>query len=81
MHLLSTYYHLYRHFDAKSRPKFVDVIKVLNQPDFKLLKWSPEDLEAYSEEMRTVGSGLENGMALYTKLQQTYKGVTLVPFL
>ena len=70
-----------RHTEADSRPKFVDAVKMLNQPEFKLLTWSPEDIVAYDEEARSVGSLITKGKYLYTELQNVYKKDTLVPFL
>lgn len=64
---------LFRHDDADSRPKFVDILKLLNQPEFKVLTWSPEDLEAYDDEARRIGSSINNGINLYTDLQYTYQ--------
>lgn len=54
---------------------------MLNQPEFKVLTWSPEDIIAYDEETRSVGSSIAKGQCLYTELQNTYKKDELVPFL
>ena len=70
-----------RHTHADSRPKFVDLVTMLNQPEFKVLTWSPEDIIAYDEETRAVGSPLTKGQYLYTELQNTYTKEELVPFL
>ena len=59
--------------DPGSRPRFVDIIRVLNQPEFKVLKWSPEDLNQYDMQSRTVGGVVENGTNLFTELQQAYR--------
>lgn len=77
------FFPLHRHSDTDSRLTFVDAIKLLNQPDFKLLRWSPEDLEAYSEEARTISSSVSTGRYLFTELQKTYleESFVLVPYL
>ena len=70
-----------RHTKAESCPKFVDVVKMLNQPEFQVLTWSPEDMVVYDEEARSVGSLITKGKYLYTDLQNVYTKDTLVPFL
>ena len=68
--------------DANRRPNFAEVIELLNQPEFKILKWSERDTEAY-EKGKTVGAPLECGEYLYSDLQRTYQDENLrpVPFL
>lgn len=65
-------YCIYRHPDAELRLKFIDVIKKLNQPEFKVLKWSPEDLDSCDQKSRMLGASLRNGKCLYTELQHKY---------
>ena len=72
---------LCRDSDADTRITSPDIIKLLNQPDFKILKWSAEDLAAYSAAARTVGSPVDDGKLLFTDLQKTYEQEPLVPFL
>ena len=56
----------------ESRPLFPDILMELQRPDFKLLKWTAEDVSAYSEQARTLGAPLEAGEELYQELQKTY---------
>ena len=58
--------------DAQCRPDFYKVHTLLNIPEFKVLKWSAEDVAAFSEGSRTLGAPLEEGEALFTDLQKTY---------
>ena len=44
-----------------SGPLFLISFLQLQHPDFKLLKWTPEDVAAYSEQARTLGAPLEAG--------------------
>ena len=44
----------------------------LQKSDFHILKWSTDDMSAYSPELRTLGSPLELGKELYKDLQTTY---------
>ena len=67
--------------DADTRLTFVDAIKLLNQPDFRILRLSPEDLQSYDKEAMTVGSPLNTGRGLYTELQNIYLEGSLVPYL
>ena len=75
------YHYICRHADVNYRPKFVEVIKILNQPELKLLRWSQEDLQSYDEQATTLGTPLSCGRYLFTELQQAYKEETLVPYL
>ena len=54
------------------RPSFSDMFLELQQPDFKLLTWTAEDVTAYSEQARTLGAPLEAGEELYTDIQRLY---------
>lgn len=84
MHLIHIYIIIlsqYRHSEPKLRPKFMEVVKSLNQPDFKILEWSQDDLKTYDKNAMTLGSPLREGKYLFTELQQTYQEETLVPFL
>ena len=56
----------------ESRPLFPDILVELQHPDFKLLKWTAEDVSAYSEQARTLGASLEAGEELYLDFQKTY---------
>ena len=47
------------------RPDFPSIYSELQQPDFKLLTWTAEDVAAYTEEARTLGAPLEAGEQLY----------------
>ena len=61
-----------RHPEPESRPEFPDIQVELQRPDFKLLTWTAEDVAAYTEQARTLGSPLEAGEELYTDIQKTY---------
>ena len=63
---------LYRNPVPESRPSFPDIMLELQSPDFKLLRWTAEDLAAYSEQARTLGAPLEAGEQLYTNIQNSY---------
>ena len=41
-------------------------------PEFKVLKWSEEDLARYGEETRTIGAPLEAAEHLFAELQTKY---------
>lgn len=71
MHSTYTHAYMYRHPNPKSRPAANDVMIMLQKPDFKY-KWTDNEISRYSEEARTLGSGLENGHPLYQDLQQIY---------
>ena len=62
----------YRNPDPELRPSFDVILPELQRPDFKLLKWTSEDVTAYSEQARTLGAPLEAGEELYTDIQNTY---------
>ena len=51
------------------RPSFSDMFLELQQPDFKLLTWTAEDV---TEQARTLGAPLEAGKELYTDIQRLY---------
>ena len=55
--------------DPDSRPMFPQVLLELQQPDFKLVTWTAEDVAAYTEEARTLGAPLEAGETLYADLR------------
>ena len=57
------------------RPEFCDTLVTLQQPHFRILKWTKEDLEHASEKARILGSPIEEGFCLYEELQQTYSAV------
>ena len=61
-----------RNPECSNRPKFACVLQSLQHPDFKLLKWTAEDVSAYSEQARTLGAPLEAGEELYQELQNMY---------
>ena len=61
-----------RHPDTNSRPTFFNILLDLQRPDFQLLKWTLEDVAAYREEARTIGTSVEVGQELFTELQQLY---------
>ena len=63
---------LYRHPDCDKRPTISDIIQQLQQSDFHILKWIPEDVAEYSKETRTIGSPMKLGAGLYRDLQRTY---------
>ena len=66
-----------RHPEAASRPTFFDTLLALQRPDFQVLKWTCEEVAAYSEEARTIGSPIEAGLELYTDIQHTYESQIL----
>ena len=51
------------------RPAFPHILLALMHPDFKLLKWTAEDVSAYSEQARTLGAPLEAGEELFVDIQ------------
>ncbi len=55
-----------------SRPGPDEICSQLNLPEFRVLKWSAEDVASYSEESRTVGATLAEGEMLFMELQRTY---------
>ena len=63
--------------NAEARPSILDVIKVLNQPELKILQWPPSELSTYSEEATTIGTPLVEGeklyIEMYRKSQNNYK--------
>lgn len=61
-----------RNGEAEARPWSYKICSQLNLPEFRVLKWSDEDVVSYSEESRTVGAPLTEGETLYTELQKTY---------
>ena len=54
------------------RPGFEEVSALVHLPEFKVLKWSEEDLARYGEEARTIGAPLEAAEHLFAELQETY---------
>ena len=46
---MSLLYMSIRNPEPESRPSFPEIQVDLQRPDFKLLKWTPEDVTAYSE--------------------------------
>ena len=69
MHMLVL---LSRHPNNELRPKFVDVVTILNRPEYLLLTWSDEDRKLYSEKELQIGQTLESGDNLYLDLQRQY---------
>ena len=67
-----TFTHACRHPEAASRPTFFDTLLALQRPDFQVLKWTCEEVAAYSKEARTIGSPIEAGQELYTDIQHVY---------
>ena len=63
---------LIRNDDTNLRPGFQEICALVHLPEFKVLKWSEEDLVRYGEEARTIGAPLAEGQTLFTKLQNTY---------
>ena len=61
-----------RNEDAESRPVPDNICSQLNLPEFRVLKWSVEDVASYSEESRTVGAPLAEGESLFIELQRLY---------
>ena len=59
-----------RHPEPSGRPDFANVLVVLQQPDFQLLGWSPDD--ACDVRARTLGSPLDTTAELYKELKDTY---------
>ena len=65
----SNYLIVFRHTVPEIRPAFPHILLELMHPDFKLLKWTAEDVSAYSEQARTLGAPLEAGEELYPDIQ------------
>ena len=51
-----------------------DLMKSVHLPEFKVLKWSEEDLAKYGGRTRTIGAPLAEGESLFT--EQFNKGFT-----
>ena len=64
--------YIHRNVDSESRPGFYEICSRLSLPEFKILKWSPEDRKAYSEQARSIGAPLEEGENMFIELQKTY---------
>ena len=56
----------------------MDIVTILNRPEYMLLTWSDEDKKIYSEKAMQIGAMLEAGDNLYLDLQHQYfnKNVT-----
>ena len=65
-------YVIYRNSKPESRPKFCNICSHLNLPDIKTLKWSTDDVAAFSNASRTLGSPLDEGKDLFPELQKMY---------
>ena len=64
---------LYRNPKPNLRPEFCEIVVALQQPDFRILKWTQNDLATCdSEEAKVLGSPLEEGHCLYQDLQKMY---------
>ena len=48
------------------------IVVALQQPDFKLLSWSPKDTCSLSENAKYLGAPLAEGACLYKTLQRAY---------
>ena len=58
------------------RPKLCHTLVSLQQPDFRILKWSEEDLATCnSEKAKVLGSPIDEGFCLYKDLQSAYSAV------
>ena len=64
--------YVYRNPEATLRPPFCGIVIELQQPDFKILKWSDKDKSIYSEKAMTLGSPIKEGASLFKDLQCTY---------
>ncbi len=62
----------YRHPDVDQRPCFGEIVQQLQKPDFHILKWSAEDVNAHGQEVRKLGAPSHLGKELYEDLQRTY---------
>ena len=49
----------------------------LQHPDYKILSWSPEDMDGLSESAKCLGAPLTESESLYETLQRTYTLVML----
>ena len=63
---------LSRNEDPKQRPRFEEICALVHLPEFKVLKWSEEDLARYGEEARTIGAPLKAAEHLFAELQKSY---------
>ena len=73
------YYNNYvcRNPDPMLRPKLCHTLVNLQQPDFRILKWSEEDLATCdNEKAKVLGSSIEDGFCLYKDLQSAYSAVS-----
>lgn len=62
----------FRNPDPNLRPTFLKIVVALQRPDYKILHWSTEDTNTYSEQARSFGAPLSDGLDLYLTLQQAY---------
>ena len=62
----------YRNPDARSRPQFGQLTKLLFGGSEYLLGWSDEDKQSASEDAIKLGAPLESASCLYLDLQQQY---------
>ena len=65
--------YVFRNPIPKSRPQFVQIVKVLAGDNKHLLSWSDEDKQIGGENAMTLGAALEHGNNLYYDLQLQYK--------
>ena len=54
------------------RPKFTEIVTILNRPEYKILSWSDVEKKNYSKEARALGSSLPSGKNLFPDIQQRY---------
>ena len=54
------------------QPTFIKIMVALQQPDFKILSWSPKDTRSLSENAMCLGAPLTEGESLFRSLQCTY---------
>ena len=60
------------------RPRACDILISLQQPDFRIMKWSEEDLlTCDSQKARVIGSPIEEGYCLYKDLQKAYSTIKM----
>ena len=63
---------LNRNSDARSRPQFGQITKLLFGGSEYLLGWSDEDKQSGGEDAIKLGAPLESASSLYLDLQQQY---------
>lgn len=57
----------------------MDIVTILNRPEYLLLAWSDEDKKIYDEKAMLIGETLAAGDTLYVDLQRRYINNNVTP--